>query len=251
MLKLETIVAGYGRAEVLRSIDLEVKPGECVAVVGRSGAGKTTLAKVLLGLVPARSGSVIHAGKDITDWPSFRRSRAGIGYVPSENGLFSQLTVAENLETGIFGSFKRSSYIPAQIVERFPMLQNRSDDFVSDLSASQRTQLSVARALVDRPSILIVDEPSEKIERSVWLSILAGIGELAIDNQVGVLLLGGDHDEMQPSVHRCLQLHNGVLSSRYQTERADHELDTDSRQFYGDGRTEKRCQVLPLQRSRI
>jgi urea transport system ATP-binding protein len=165
MLTVSAIDQFYGGSHALRSIDLEVPSGSCTALLGRNGVGKTTLLRCLMGELPVRSGAVIFDGEDVTRLPSWQRARRGMGYVPQGREIFPRLTVAENLLVG--ESAARGGSAPlAELEELFPILRTMRNRRGGDLSGGQQQQLAIARALISRPRLLLLDEPTEGIQPS-------------------------------------------------------------------------------------
>lgn len=165
MLKIEALNQYYGGSHTLRGIDLEVPEGSCTALLGRNGVGKTTLLRCLMGELPVRSGSVKLGGEEVTRLPPYERARRGMGYVPQGREIFSRLTVAENLAVG--ESACRGEPLPrGELEELFPILRTMKSRRGGDLSGGQQQQLAIARALVARPRLLLLDEPTEGIQPS-------------------------------------------------------------------------------------
>lgn len=165
MLSVSEIRVAYGQSEVLHGLDFKVHPGEIVALMGRNGMGKTTLMKSLMGIVPAKSGAVGVDGIDITGLKSFERVARGVAYVPQGRMIFSAMTVAENIETGLFAAGETK--VPRDIYELFPVLLEMKDRRGGNLSGGQQQQLAIARALATRPKVLLLDEPTEGIQPSI------------------------------------------------------------------------------------
>jgi urea transport system ATP-binding protein len=169
----------YGSSHTLKNISFEAPSNACTAVLGRNGSGKTTLMKCIMGVLPATSGKISFAGKDLTNAPPHRRSQAGLGYVPQGREIFSNLTVGENLEIAIaaHGIAEREQVIE-EAVATFPVIGEMWKRRGGDLSGGQQQQLSIARAIVTRPSLLILDEPTEGIQPSIVQRIEEVIGQL-------------------------------------------------------------------------
>ncbi|AVM72738.1 urea ABC transporter ATP-binding subunit UrtE [Magnetospirillum gryphiswaldense] len=167
MLMVENIDLYYGASHALRGVSLQAAKGRVTCVLGRNGVGKTSLMRAIMGQQAVRSGVVQWEGADITTLPAYERARAGIGFVPQGREIFARLTVRENLETG-FAPLKRAERtIPAEIYELFPVLADMHSRRGGDLSGGQQQQLAIARALVTRPRLLILDEPTEGIQPSI------------------------------------------------------------------------------------
>ena len=162
LLQTTALASGYGRAEILAGIDLTIEPGAITALLGRNGAGKSTLIKTLIGLVRPRSGTMSFAGRDTTDLPSWRIARLGIGYVPEERRIFTDLTIAENLMVGVQPARDgRPAWTPAKIFALFPNLAERAHARARQISGGEQQMLAIARTLMGNPSLLLLDEPSE------------------------------------------------------------------------------------------
>ena len=165
MLNIKELRSSYGESEVLHGLDLDVAPGEIVAIMGRNGMGKTTLMKSLMGLVPPRPGSVSIDGTDVTAQKPHQRVASGIAYVPQGRMIFSSMTVQENVETGLTVTDERS--VPEDIYELFPVLLEMKNRRGGNLSGGQQQQLAIARALASKPKVLLLDEPTEGIQPSI------------------------------------------------------------------------------------
>lgn len=189
MLALRDVTAGYGETVVVRGISLEVPAGRAVALLGRNGVGKTTLLSAVMGLLPVREGQIVLDGRDVSRWPPHRRARAGLGYVPQGRGIFPYLSVFENLllgleaarapgaPRGIAGRGRREADAAEAVLALFPGLRDLLRRPAGTLSGGQQQQLAIARALVSRPRVLLLDEPTEGIQPSV----VDGIGDLLLD----------------------------------------------------------------------
>ena len=171
MLRVEGLNQYYGGSHTLEDISFEVAAGTCTAVLGRNGVGKSTLLKTLMGVERVRSGTITFAGRDITHASSHARARLGIGYVPQGRDIFPRLTVEENLLTGLAG--QKSGEIDPGIYEMFPVLKEMRRRRGGDLSGGQQQQLAIGRALVTKPKLLILDEPTEGIQPSIVHDIQA------------------------------------------------------------------------------
>ncbi|MEL7107434.1 MAG: urea ABC transporter ATP-binding subunit UrtE [Pseudomonadota bacterium] len=165
MLNVSDLSAAYGESEVLHGIDLAVKPGEIVAIMGRNGMGKTTLMKTLMGIMPEKSGGVTVGDEAITGMKAHQRVAKGIAYVPQGRMIFSSMTVEENVETGL--TVTGQSTVPSDIYELFPVLLEMKSRRGGNLSGGQQQQLAIARALASNPKVLLLDEPTEGIQPSI------------------------------------------------------------------------------------
>lgn len=165
MLAIGDLHAAYGQSEVLHGLDIQVAPGEIVAVMGRNGMGKTTLMKTLMGIVPVKSGSIRVDGTEVGALKSHQRVAKGLAYVPQGRMIFSAMTVQENIETGLTVTNERR--VPGELYEMFPVLLEMKGRRGGNLSGGQQQQLAIARALASRPKVLLLDEPTEGIQPSI------------------------------------------------------------------------------------
>ena len=178
MLEIKDIKLYYGAAQALRGVSLAAEPGKVICVLGRNGVGKTSLLRAMVGQYPISSGAILFDGSDITGLRPYERARKGIGFVPQGREIFPLLTVEENLKTG-FGPLKREDrHIPADVFSLFPVLESMLSRRGGDLSGGQQQQLSIARALVTRPKLLVLDEPTEGIQPSVIKDIARLLREI-------------------------------------------------------------------------
>jgi urea transport system ATP-binding protein len=186
MLDATAIDLYYGAAQALRSISLQAEPGKVTCVLGRNGVGKTSLLRALIGEHPVASGAIKWEGSDITALRPYERARRGIAYVPQGRDIFPLLTVEENLETGYAPLRRGDRSIPDDVYSLFPVLGSMLRRRGGDLSGGQQQQLAIGRALVMRPRLLLLDEPTEGIQPSIIKDIgraiayLRGLGEMAI-----------------------------------------------------------------------
>jgi len=186
MLSVDSIDLHYGAAQALRRVSLEAAPGKVTCVLGRNGVGKTSLMRAIVGRQPISAGRISLGGADISRLEPYDRARRGIAFVPQGREIFPLLSVRENLETG-FAPLKRGErHVPDEIFALFPVLKDMLGRRGGDLSGGQQQQLAIARALVTRPKVLVLDEPTEGIQPSIIRDIgraidyLRGKGEMAI-----------------------------------------------------------------------
>ncbi len=158
LLKADDIHTYYGRSYILQGVSLEVMEGEIVALLGRNGAGKTTTLKALTGLVKPKAGKIHFKSVDVTPFPAFRVARLGMGYVPQGRGLFPQMTVLENLRTGIRN--RKNEAELENVFNLFPVLKERLKQKAGTLSGGEQQSLAIGRALLTQPDILLLDEPT-------------------------------------------------------------------------------------------
>ena len=192
MLKITGLNVYYGESHILRDVDLSVPKGKMVCLIGRNGVGKTTMLKTIVGLLQPRSGSMEYAGLSIVKQPTHKRIRLGIGYVPQGREIIPRLTVEENLLLGIEarpGGRKGNEEIPEEIFELFPVLKTMLSRMGGDLSGGQQQQLAIARALMGKPQLLLLDEPTEGIQPSIILEIEAAVRRIIETTGISVLLV--------------------------------------------------------------
>ena len=189
MLEIKSLNQFYGGSHILWDVTLEVPKGSCTVLMGRNGMGKTTLLKCIMGLLPCASGQILFAGKDLRPLPAEARAPLRIGYVPQGREIFSQLTVEENLRTGLAARRPKLKHIPEQIFQMFPVLKQMMHRRGGDLSGGQQQQLAIGRALVLDPELLILDEPSEGIQPNIVHDIGEAIQRLNREANLTVLLV--------------------------------------------------------------
>jgi len=189
MLEIQAINQYYGGSHTLRGVSLSLKQGECLALLGRNGVGKTTLLKCLMGVLPVASGSIHFNGADITKLTPHQRATRGIAYVPQGRDIFARLTVEENILMGMATKpASAARRIKGEIFELFPVLKTMLGRRGGDLSGGQQQQLAIARALVSEPRLVILDEPTEGIQPSIIKDIANVISLLRERGDSGILL---------------------------------------------------------------
>ena len=189
MLNVEAIDLYYGAAQALRHVSVSAEPGKITCVLGRNGVGKSTLLRAIVGHQPTRSGRVLLDGEDITRLRAYERARRGIAYVPQGREIFPLLTVRENLETGFARLPRAQRNISEELFELFPLLKTMLGRRGGDLSGGQQQQLAIARALVARPRLLVLDEPTEGIQPSIIKDIGRAIAYLRQQGRMAILLV--------------------------------------------------------------
>ncbi len=186
MLEVKNVSLHYGAAIALRQVSLQAAVGEVTCLLGRNGVGKTSMLRAITGAHAVSAGTIQWNGQDITRLPSYERARRGIAWVPQGRDVFPLLTVRENLETGYAVLPRGQRRMPDDIFDLFPILKSMLGRRGGDLSGGQQQQLAIARALVTRPKLLVLDEPTEGIQPSIIkdigkvISLLRGRGEMAI-----------------------------------------------------------------------
>ncbi len=189
MLTATNIHLYYGASHALRGVGVTAEPGKVTCILGRNGVGKTSLLRAIVGLQPIRSGTVRWEDRDLTHEPPHRRARAGMALVPQGREIFPRLTVLENLKTGFAAVPRALRTIPDEIFELFPVLKSMLRRRGGDLSGGQQQQLAIGRALVTRPRLLVLDEPTEGIQPSIIKDIGTVIARLAARGDMAILLV--------------------------------------------------------------
>ncbi|MCC5988308.1 MAG: urea ABC transporter ATP-binding subunit UrtE [Pararhodobacter sp.] len=189
MLSVENLTLHYGASQILWGVSLQARPGAVTAVMGTNGVGKTSLLRAIAGRHPYSGGAIWLDGKQLDHPSAVQCARAGIAYVPQGREIFPLLTVTENLQTG-FACLPRSEHhIPGRIYELFPVLKQMKDRRGGDLSGGQQQQLAIARALIARPRVLLLDEPTEGIQPNIIKQIGKVIELLREEGEIAIVLV--------------------------------------------------------------
>jgi len=210
MLGLRHLSAGYNGAIVNREVTLDVARGEVLALIGRNGVGKTTLARAIIGLQRPMSGSIAFDGADVTRFSARRRARMGIGYVPQGRGIFPDLSVEENLKMGLLigGRSREIEYA----FELFPILKERRRQLGGTLSGGQQQMLSIGRVLVGQPKLLVLDEPSDGIQPNIVEQIGDLCRRLNTERGLTIVLIEQNLDLIISCAQRCLLMEKGAVT---------------------------------------
>jgi urea transport system ATP-binding protein len=212
MLEINAVNQFYGGSQILRDVSFSVPMGACTVLLGRNGVGKTTLLKCLMGVLPIKSGNIKFEGKDITTNKSYTRAAMGMAYVPQGREIFSRLTVEENLQMGLaVVKGKDANKIPEDIYEMFPVLKEMLHRRGGDLSGGQQQQLAIARALVSRPKVLILDEPTEGIQPSIIKDIERVIRMLTERGDMAILLVEQYYDFAEALADHYIVMSRGKI----------------------------------------
>jgi urea transport system ATP-binding protein len=235
MLAVSNLNQYYGGSHILRDLSFEVPAGKVTALLGRNGVGKTTLLRTLMGLVPAKTGTIRFETADLTGAPPYVRARSGIGYVPQGREIFPRLSVAENLEMGL-AARPRGAAVPQRVYELFPVLKQMLHRRGGDLSGGQQQQLAIGRALATGPRLLILDEPTEGIQPSIIKDIERAIRALAekqaiedairavaSTGEVAILLVEQYYDFARSLADHYLVMERGEIIARGRGEDMDRD----------------------------
>jgi len=222
VLEVEALRAGYGPAEILFGVSLKLARGEVAALMGRNGAGKSTTLKAIMGLLPPRAGQVRFAGQEISGMPAFRIARLGLGYVPEDRRIFTDLTVAENLEVGRRAARGHAAWTPERLFEIFPNLAAMRGRRAAAMSGGEQQMLAIARTLMGNPDAVLLDEPSEGLA-PVILELMAEAVLSMKREGIAVLLSEQNFDFAAAVADRAYVIERGEI--RYDGSMAALEAD--------------------------
>ncbi len=206
-LAMKGVSAGYGDTVVLEGIDLAVAPGESISVIGRNGVGKTTLLATAMGHTTLHGGEVMLKGQSLNRMPIYRRAAAGIGFVPQEREIFPSLTVRENLEVGA----RQGEWSHERVFELFPNLKERLGNRGNQLSGGEQQMLSIARALMTNPSVLLMDEPTEGLAPVIVEAMSRVLGRLRDEGGLSIVLVEQNSRIALEFSPRCVVMDKGRI----------------------------------------
>jgi len=216
VLRVSGLNVYYGESHILRNVDLHIPEGEMVCLIGRNGVGKTTFLKTIIGLLQQKSGSVEFEETSLLAQPPYQRARAGIGYVSQGRDIIPQLTVKENLLLGMEalpGGISKNRHIDPIVFDLFPILEKFLSRKGGDLSGGQQQQLAIARAMLGKPKLLLLDEPTEGIQPSIILDIERAVQRIMKETGISVLLVEQHlHFVRQASFYYAMQ-RGGIVAS--------------------------------------
>ncbi len=216
LLQVSDLNVYYGESHILRNVDLTIHEGKMVCLIGRNGVGKTTFLKTVIGLLQQRSGTIHYQDGQLTTQPPYKRARAGIGYVSQGRDIIPQVSVKENLLLGMEalpGGLEKNRHIDPLIFDLFPILEKFLKRKGGDLSGGQQQQLAIARALLGKPKLLLLDEPTEGIQPSIILDIEHAVQRIMKETGISVLLVEQHlHFVRQSDFYYAMQ-RGGIVSS--------------------------------------
>jgi|TARA_E500000178_G_scaffold302125_1_gene311460 urea transport system ATP-binding protein len=228
ILKASGLNVYYGESHILRNVDLHIPEGEMICLIGRNGVGKTTFLKTIIGLLEQRSGSIEYDGLFLTDQAPYKRARRGIGYVSQGRDIIPRITVKENLMIGMEslpGGMGKNKHIDPIVFELFPILEQFLNRRGGDLSGGQQQQLAIARALLGKPKLLLLDEPTEGIQPSIILDIERAVQRIIKETGISVLLVEQHlHFVKQSSFYYAMQ-RGGIVSSGPTSQLSDRVIE--------------------------
>lgn len=207
LITLEAVSAGYGRAVVLHEVSFNVAEGEAVAMLGRNGVGKTTTLNTVIGLTRYQGGRIMLGGHDISQLSPERRVELGVGWIPQERGIFRSLTVEEN----ITAVARRGRWTLEAVYELFPRLNERRRNLGNQLSGGEQQMLSIARALVLNPKVLLLDEPTEGLAPIIVEELLAAIRRIVRDEGMAAIIVEQHAQQILAITDRAVILDRGVV----------------------------------------
>jgi urea transport system ATP-binding protein len=216
LLSVSNLNVYYGESHILRNVDLSIPKGQMVCLIGRNGVGKTTFLKTIIGLLKQRSGSVQYDDQALSDQPPYQRARSGIGYVSQGRDIIPQVTVKENLLLGMEalpGGMAKNRHIDPIVFDLFPILEKFLSRKGGDLSGGQQQQLAIARALLGKPKLLLLDEPTEGIQPSIIHDIEVAVKRIMKETGISVLLVEQHLHFVRQSNYYYAMQRGGIVSS--------------------------------------
>ena len=224
MLTLNKLEFSYGTIQTLHGISAQMLPGRVTCVIGRNGVGKTTLLKVIMGILRSSSGSIQLPHVDVTSFAANRRAREGIALVPQGRQIFPKLSVADNLRVGLEASRPRIRQVPQDVYDLFPILWDNRQRPGGNLSGGMQQQLAIARALVSNPRVLLLDEPTEGIQPNIIQQIGEVLRELVTERNMTVVLVEQYLDFVKEFGHDFYIMNRGQITADGETSDLTEEL---------------------------
>ncbi|HWM83969.1 MAG TPA: ABC transporter ATP-binding protein [Pseudolabrys sp.] len=208
ILEISDLVAGYGEARVIDQLSLSVAEGECVAVLGRNGMGKTTLINSIVGTTTRHRGRILLRGRDVSRWLPYRRAQAGIAWVPQERNIFASLTVEENL-TAVA---RPGRWTLRAVYDVFPRLRERSRNMGRQLSGGEQQMLAIGRALMLNNPLLLLDEPTEGLAPVIVQEVFQSVRRLVLDEGLAVIIVEHQAKKVLSISSRAIVLNRGRIA---------------------------------------
>ncbi|MFD2131853.1 ABC transporter ATP-binding protein [Pseudogracilibacillus auburnensis] len=221
---MHDFTSGYNKIMIVRDVSIHVEKGKVISIIGRNGVGKSTLMKGIMGLLPTKTGKVIFDGVDISHASTYERARLGIGYVPQGHGVFPNLTVEENIRMGEAINIKKENNKYEMIYHYFPRIKERLSQKAGTLSGGERAQLSIGRALIGQPELLILDEPSEGIQPNIIQSIGEIINQINKDLGLTVLLVEQHIGLIKTLANTCYAMDKGSIVGEHAADELSSEM---------------------------
>ncbi|UQG60911.1 ABC transporter ATP-binding protein [Marinobacter sp. M3C] len=225
LLDVSGLTAGYGATSVLKDLNFKVAQGEVVAIIGRNGVGKTTLLRTLMGLIRHSQGIVRFDHQDVSNLKTYQRARLGIGYIPQGREVFPRMTVWENLKVGEMLQQPGKGVDYERVYEFFPILRERARQRAGTFSGGQQQQLAIGRAMVGKPKLMLLDEPSEGIQPNIVKEISRNILKLNRELGMTILFVEQNLDMIMKMAQRCYVMDKGQIIDELEvTQLRDREL---------------------------
>jgi len=222
LFQSQNVFSGYKTANVLQGVTLQINSGEMIAVIGRNGVGKTTFIKTIIGLIEIRSGEIFFDDNRLNNLATYERAKLGIGYVPQGREIFPQLSVKDNLRMG--GFLNEKQVLNYELVfSYFPFIKDRLNQRGGTLSGGQQEMLSIARALIGEPKLLILDEPSEGVQPSIVQEISEFLIDLNSKHNISVLFVEQNIYFVKNVANRGYVMNKGVITSELNKEQLFNE----------------------------
>jgi len=224
LLELSNVTAGYGPTPVLFDISMTINQGEVVCLLGRNGVGKTTLLRSIIGLNSLTQGSIVFDADDISQTPTFKRTRYGIAYIPQGREIIPYLSVLDNLKLGFAASGRKSKKVPEEIFDFFPMLKDHLSRQGGLLSGGQQQQLAIARGLICNPKLILLDEPTEGIQPSIVQEIKDTLQRINQEKGITVLIVEQKIEFARQLAQRFFMMDKGSIVARGKTDELTDSL---------------------------